>query len=428
MRDGYPEAMKPGGAAEMYSAAVSLLDGDVTGRDPRRAFGLLALAAESDDPVSFQARYRMGLCLEKGDGTAADPGLAVYMFEKSALGGHHPAILRLGGRAAAGGFSVGFCPADPSDSLNAAKAYRIAAARGDAGAAYMMSVCCSRGLDTPKSEAEARFWLRVSHADVEAMNRLAERCESGDLAAAGGMPAAAVWYGRAAERGHTGAMYRYASLLASGTGAKADFHAAEAWMRRAAESGHERAKKELGLFEAILDPDISLGYPDEYREYESLKAKRTGERARASRLLISLILSSAAAALGFAGMKYGGDIRAVPLTPDGAILAAAALIYAALLFFAVSGLGGGAVRFIALTASLSCGALFCLGQYGYLLPAVPALFAVLSLALFARERIGISNAARLESYAGSVIAPLKAEEREKYLVKYKERYGVKPEL
>ena len=428
MRDGYPAAMKPGGAAEMYAAAVGLLDGDVTGRDPRRAFGLLAVAAESDDPVSFQARYRMGLCLEKGDGTAADPGLAVYMFEKSALGGHHPALLRLGGRAAAGGFSVGFCPADPSDPLNAAKAYRIAAARGDAGAAYMMSVCCSRGLDTPKSEAEARFWLRVSHADVEAMNRLAERCESGDLAAAGGMPAAAVWYGRAAERGHTGAMYRYASLLASGTGVEADFHAAEAWMRRAAESGHELAKKELWLFDAILDPDISRGYPDEYREYELLKAKRTGDRARASRLLISLILSSAAAALGYAGMKYGGDIRAVPLTPDGAVLAAASLIYAALLFFAVSGLGRGAVRFIALTASLSCGALFCLGQYGYLLPAVPALFAVLSLALFARERIGISNAARLESYAGSVIAPLKAEEREKYLVKYRERYGVKPEL
>ena len=112
----------------------------------------------------------------------------------------------------------------------------------------------------------------------------------------------------------------------------------------------------------------------------------------------------------------------------GIILAAAALIYAALLFFAVSGLGKRGAKFIAAAVSLACGALFCLGVCGYLLPAVPALFAVLSLVLFVRERVGISNAARLESYAGSVIAPLKAEEREKYLVKYTERYGVKPEL
>ena len=93
-------------------------------------------------------------------------------------------------------------------------------------------------------------------------------------ASADDLAAAASWYRKAADKGHTGAQVNLAVFYAQGRGVGLDTLEAARWYRRAAEAGDVRAQYSLALM-YHLGQGVTRDYDDAIRWYE--RAARQGD-------------------------------------------------------------------------------------------------------------------------------------------------------
>ena len=104
-----------------------------------------------------EAVYNMGVCCEKGDGTAQDPVQAVAWYEKAAQLGFAKAQYNLGVCKYTGSGTE-------ADAAAAAALFRTAAEAGDMYAQYNYGVCLFNGDGTPADRSGAKEWFRKAAA------------------------------------------------------------------------------------------------------------------------------------------------------------------------------------------------------------------------------------------------------------------------
>ena len=110
-----------------------------------------------------------------------------------------------------------------------------------------------RGLGVPENPKTAAVWFEKAaiKGHVQAQDALASLHYRGN-----GLPQndklAARWYAKAAAGGSMNAQAVYGAMLAQGRGVKRDFDAALKWMRMAADQGHPKAKKAVPALEKMI--------------------------------------------------------------------------------------------------------------------------------------------------------------------------------
>jgi TPR repeat protein len=163
-------------------------------------FDLWLKAAEQGDAGS---QHRVGDAYMNGVGVARSIGEARRWLTAAALQSHVPAMVLLGGlllQHADGSADAG------ADRAQAADLFARAAEQDNVDAQYNLGVCF-------------RLGLGVARDDV----------------------AAALYYGAAAEKGHSSAQLAFGSLKAQTAASETDWSRVVHWYRLAAEAGHPTA-------------------------------------------------------------------------------------------------------------------------------------------------------------------------------------------
>jgi len=184
-----------------------------------------------------------------------------------------------------------------------------------------------------------RLKSKAAQGDLDSMFELGELHADGFEGAAGDFTEAAVWYRKAAEKGHSNAQYKYGEALYYGRGVEEDERESAKWLRQATRQGHEDAKREYnerleeGRFAYLLDSAESGNGESQYRLgclfYQGEKGHPV-DKAQAAVWLRKASAQGIAAAqflLGF--MNLSGDgIRQDPVEGKRLLTAAAAQGYA----------------------------------------------------------------------------------------------------
>ena len=155
------------------------------------------------------------------------------------------------------------------DWAEALKWYRKAAEGGNANAQFYIGNCYERGRGERQDYAEAAEWYRkaaeqgherakaklrivelhrnAENGDAEAQYALGLRCENGD-GVEKDLTEAAKWYRMAAEQGHVEAQCKLGYCYEQGNGVMQDYFEAAKWYRMAAEQKDPVAQFNLGTF------------------------------------------------------------------------------------------------------------------------------------------------------------------------------------
>ena len=163
-------------------------------------------------------------------------------------------------------FYLGMCYSNgegvEKDGAEAVKWYRKAAEQGMAQAVYSLGVCYAVGGGVAKDDAEAVKWYRkaAEMGERTAQNNLASCLMSG----AGGVKdpvEAGKWFRKSAEQGYVEAQVNLGVYCDRGEGGVKDHAEAVKWFRRAAAQGHPAARKRLAELGVAweLDPFAPLG-------------------------------------------------------------------------------------------------------------------------------------------------------------------------
>ncbi len=262
------EQMDPDAVARLAMVYVTGFGG--MAKDPQLGFEWAQKAAAAGTPAGL---LELGLCYQRGFGTAQDDTRAFDCFRRAAEGGDTEAMYILSGCYANGDGTV----KDPAKHLLWLR--RAAGARHPA-AAFALGVISLESPPTSASPDDGKRWLQQSAADgcVDAMLRLAQEGEKHGVqadavewyekAARKGSPVgmlhmglatlrgqhvsrdpvvAARWFGQAAAAGNTAAVYWLGELATMDVeGYQKNFSTAVEYFRRAAEAGNCDAMLNLG--------------------------------------------------------------------------------------------------------------------------------------------------------------------------------------
>lgn len=227
-------------------------------QDEAAALALFEKAAEYERSVKYWespphppavAHARAGRMIEQGRGRQRDSAAAARYFEYAAKADNPDAQFGLAGLYAKG---EGVAAADPAAAqrLYAAAAvnYQELAETGDGNAQNRLGQMLVDGLGVPKDVTRGVWLLEraAEQGNSPAQARLGQLFEQGEE----GLPAdparAAHYYQMAIDAGYTSALYKLASLYASGEGVPADGRRAAELYQQAAATGQTRAYGKLG--------------------------------------------------------------------------------------------------------------------------------------------------------------------------------------
>ncbi len=132
----------------------------------------------------------------------------------------------------------------PTDLIDAARLYRVAALQGHAPAQNNLAYMYEKGIGLASDPAEAARWYRAAaEAGIDhAQHALGELLLEGK-GVARDAAAGIAWMERAANQGHPDAAAHLASLFALGGEVRPDPYRAEVWALRAARLGDEEARE-----------------------------------------------------------------------------------------------------------------------------------------------------------------------------------------
>lgn len=175
-------------------------------------------------------------------------------------------------------------------------ALRLAAAKGNPKAQYILALRYAAGTGMARNMGEAIRWLRLAALAglAPAQYRLGiyyERHEGVEF----DPERARNWYLRAAEQGNIKAMHNLAVLEGAGTHGKGDYRAAAAWYRKAANHGLEDSQFNLAVLEAHglgvkknqanaykwFAIAAKQGDPQAAKERDALKSQLTAQQLKA---------------------------------------------------------------------------------------------------------------------------------------------------
>ena len=249
-----------------------------------------------------EAKYRLALRYETGDGVEKSIYEAERWYRKAAKSGHAEAQYRLAQRItlnSSGVFSpkaIEWCRKAAEqghvlaqyvlglsyekgygvtrDFSEAFTWYRKAAEQGHAEAQYKAGLFCETGNGTTQDYAEAVKWYRlaVRHDNAEASKRLpfaelvmnaqngnanaqyklAQAYEAGDGVEKSNAEALK-WYRKAAEQGHAEAQCKAGLFYETGKGTTQDYAEAVKWYRLAVRQGKSEASKRLPFAELVMN-------------------------------------------------------------------------------------------------------------------------------------------------------------------------------
>jgi len=205
------------------------------------------------------AQWHLGMLYEYGNGVEKSLSTATTWYRKAAEKGHADAQCDLG-------FLYEYGNGVGKSLSTAATWYRKAALQGTSCASYLLAWLYEDGGEGwERNLNEAKEWFRkaVDQGDEDAQGRLEDvdrkdadgsydyetgsNYETGD-GVEKDVAEAALWYRKAAEKGHARASYCLAGLYEDGgEGLERDLNEAALWFRKAAEKGHANAQCDLGL-------------------------------------------------------------------------------------------------------------------------------------------------------------------------------------
>ncbi len=213
---------------------------------------------ESAKSGNAEARYRMGLLYERGDGVDQSDSDASVWYGMAAEQGHAKAQYRIGLMYEEGRGVVESIP-------KAMKWYTEAAGQGYAEAQFKLGSMYENGIGVPRSDSDAKGWYikAAEQGNQQAIVQCKDIAEKGDIGAQlcmgrvcesrlyssdpcedydeGFDEEAAEWYAMAAEQGDPEAMCRLGSMYEEGRGVgQSDEEAAELYIK-AAEQEYEEA-------------------------------------------------------------------------------------------------------------------------------------------------------------------------------------------
>jgi len=185
------------------------------------------------------AQFRLGRCMECGNGVIQNHEEAAKWYRKAAEQGHVIAQYNLG-VLYDDGLGV------PQNQEEAVKWYRKAAEQDDADAQNNLGVCYKRGEGVPQNYEEAVKWYRkaADQGNAAAQNNLGVCYKLGE-----GVPQnyeeAIKWYRMAANQGDSSAQYNLAMCYEFGTGVRKNKVEARKWYQKAADQGDADAIRKL---------------------------------------------------------------------------------------------------------------------------------------------------------------------------------------
>src|SRR6185503_939445 len=157
---------------------------------------------------------------------------------------------------------------------------RVAAAAGDAGAAYEVAVRYTEGRGVPANAAEAARWFEraASKGLVVAQFRYASMLEKGQGVKKDILTARKL-YLAAAAKGNAKAMHNLAVLYAEGVDGKPDYGTAVKWFRQAAQHDVADSQYNLGVL-AARGLGTDKNFSESYKWFALAAARGDGESAK----------------------------------------------------------------------------------------------------------------------------------------------------
>jgi localization factor PodJL len=160
--------------------------------------------------------------------------------------------------------------------------YQRSAAKGLAVAQYRLGTLYERGLGTPVDAARARIWYKraAEQGNVKAMHNMAV-LSAGNGQTQPDYVAAAKWFKDAAERGLADSQFNLGVLNENGLGIPKDLRSAYLWFALAARGGDVEAARRRDQLLAQLDANTLKAVDDQIRAW---RAKPTDNRINDARV------------------------------------------------------------------------------------------------------------------------------------------------
>jgi TPR repeat protein len=206
----YELASDQGNLEAKWRLGRCLESGDGTQKNVRKAVQLYLDAAQKGHAGS---QYQMGLCFLNGNEVILDPREAVKWFQKASDQGYSSAQVQLGWlyQYSSGLNSYGVY----KDAFRACSLYNAAAIQGDSDGQFFLGACVQDGIGCEKNYYKAFEW-----------------------------------YGKSAAQNNANGLFALANCYRMGVGVAVDLSEAVKFYRRAAEYGHEKAEKAARELEA----------------------------------------------------------------------------------------------------------------------------------------------------------------------------------
>jgi len=186
-----------------------------------------------------EARFRLALAYDFGEGVKADEGQAFKWYRRAAKQGLAEAMFALG-------VSYHFGVGVEINEAEAARWYRRAGRRGLAEAMFRLGNIYRLGEDGKDTEAARWYGRAARKGHLEAMRRMALAYDYG-LGVGKDAARALKWHFRAARRGHPESQFRLGRAYDAGEGLEKNPAEAARWYLWAARKGHVEAKYRRGL-------------------------------------------------------------------------------------------------------------------------------------------------------------------------------------
>ena len=148
--------------------------------------------------------------------------------------------------------------------------YQRSAAKGLAVAQYRLGTLYERGLGTNVDAARARIWYKraADQGNVKAMHNMAVLSAGNDQAQPD-YATAAKWFKEAADRGLADSQFNLGVLTENGLGVAKDPRAAYVWFSLAARGGDKEATRRRDLLQATLDEATLKSAEDQLRGWRA---------------------------------------------------------------------------------------------------------------------------------------------------------------
>jgi hypothetical protein len=194
-------------------------------------------AAENGDPKS---QTELGKLYFTGRGIGNDKQVAFFWFTKAADQGNSESQLNLAKMYESGRHTT-------EDKPLAAQLYQKASDQGNSTAAYNLSHMYKDGVGVQKNEKKG-YALLVKSATAGNADAQCELGKSFD-SKKGGAKQAAIWYQKAVEQNHPGALFALGILYKSGKGFAKNLKLASDLIERSAELGFQDARDQAPLYQ-----------------------------------------------------------------------------------------------------------------------------------------------------------------------------------